>query len=458
MALSVVEIADGVRAGRFSAREILADAFARLDADNPALNAFVMVDRDGAERSAAAVDAAVARGEDPGPLAGVPFGVKDMDDAIGMRTTQGSWFLKDDPVKTADTPHVARLRAAGAVPIGKTAVCEFGLYGSTHTQLWGTTRNPHDRTKTPGGSSGGSAAAVAAGIVPFATGSDAGGSIRGPAAYCGLVGLKPSHGRIAKANGFANFSVLGHLARTVGDAARLLDVAAGPDDVDRQSLPAVGYAYARVIETLPVAGLRAAWSADLGYAAVDPEVAAIARAAAARLIGAAGLSEKPGAVSFTNILRPWVVIMLSPLREDFTRQGILPEGYDKLAPSTQFMLARSAERVGVPALPEAWAALHRLEQEAAAFFGDHDVLLTPTTAVPAFGAADLAPTVIGGRDATGSSVHPFCYLANACWNPSISVPAGLTSAGLPVGLLITVRRHRDDLALRLARISELAVA
>jgi len=453
---SVVEIADGVRAGRFSARDMLAEAFARLDAANPQLNAFVILDREGAERSAAAIDDCVARGEDPGPLAGVPFGVKDMDDAIGMRTTKGSWFLKDDPVKTADFPHIARLRAAGAVPIGKTAVCEFGLYGTTDTLLWGTTRNPFDLAKTPGGSSGGSAAAVAAGIVPFATGSDAGGSIRGPAAYCGLVGLKPSHGRIAKPNGFSNFSVVGDLARTVGDAARLLDVSAGPDDRDRQSLPPVPYRYEDIIETLEVRGLKAVWSPDMGYAAVDPEAAGIARAAAERLIAAAGLVEQPGGVVFSNILRPWAVIMLSPLREDFTRQGILPNGYDQLAPSTKFMLNRAAEREGVPTLAESWAALHRLEKEAAAFFHDNDVLLSLTTACPAYGADELAPTVIGRRDATATSVQPACYLANACWNPSISVPAGRTKAGLPVGLLITVRRHRDDIALRLARVLEQA--
>ncbi|BCW88079.1 Acylamidase [Alphaproteobacteria bacterium SO-S41] len=454
MSRTVVEIAEGVRSGRLSARTVLAEAFERLEARNPALNAFVMLDREGAERSAAEVDAKVARGEDPGLLAGVPFGVKDMDDAIGMRTTKGSWFLKDDAPKTADFPHIARLRAAGAVPIGKTAVCEFGLYGTTDSLLWGTTRNPWDVSKTPGGSSGGSSAAVAAGIVPFATGSDAGGSIRGPAAYCGLVGLKPSHGRIAKHNGFSNFSVVGDLAATVGDAARLLDVAAGPDDRDRQSLPPVSYSYEGIIETLDVRGLKAVWSPDMGYAAVDPEAAALARGAAERLIAAAGLVERPGGVVFSNILRPWAVIMLSPLREDFTRQGILPDGYDKLAPSTKFMLNRSAEREGVPTLAESWAALHRLEKEAAAFFQDNDVLLSLTTACPAYGADELAPTVIGGRDATATSVQPFCYLANSCWNPSISVPAGVTAAGLPVGLLITVRRHRDDIALRLARVLE----
>jgi len=201
---TVVEISDGVRSGHLSAVGVLQEAFDAIDAKNSLLNAFVMLDREAAERAAAIIDAKVARGEDPGALAGVPFGVKDLEDCAGFRTTQGSWFLKDTPPKTADSPHVARLRAAGAIAIGKTAAAEFGMDGATSTYLYGVTRNPWNPDKTPGGSSGGSSAAVASGMAPLATATDGGGSTRQPAAYTGLVGLKPSHGRIAKVNGFAN--------------------------------------------------------------------------------------------------------------------------------------------------------------------------------------------------------------------------------------------------------------
>ena len=180
--------------------------------------------------------------------------------------------------------HIARLRAAGAVPVGMVASAEFGMDGVTHTLAFGTTRNPWNLERTPSGSSGGSAAAVAAGMVPLATASDAGGSIRCPAHYCGLVGLKPSHGRIARDDGASDRATLGALTTTVADTARYLDVVAGPHLADRMSLPAPTVRYESAIETLETAGLRAAWSLDLGYAPVEPEVAALVEAAARRLV------------------------------------------------------------------------------------------------------------------------------------------------------------------------------
>ena len=189
---------------------------------------FVVLDPDLARRAADDVDAAVARGEDPGPFAGVPFGVKDLEDCAGMPTSHGSLLYKDRPPVAEDSIHVARLRAAGAVPVGKTAAPEFGTVAFTHTKAWGTTRNPWDTERTPGGSSGGTAAAVAAGLVPFGTASDGGGSTRIPAAFSGLVGMKPSHGRIPHPPASTSqTSVYGALTTTVADAARHLDVVPG---------------------------------------------------------------------------------------------------------------------------------------------------------------------------------------------------------------------------------------
>ncbi len=453
---SLIEISDKVRAGEWKATQMVEAAFAAIAARNPELNAFILLDTEGAYRRAAEIDAAVARGVDPGPLAGVPFGVKDLEDLAGFPTAQGCDFLKDSPPKAASSPHVERLIAAGAIPVGKTATAEFGMDSATSTFAYGVTRNPWNPKRTPGGSSGGSSSAVAAGMVPLATATDGGGSTRQPASYTSLVGLKPSHGRIAKSNGFANWSVHGGLTRSVREQARYLDVAAGPDDRDRQSLPATPYRYEDVIETLDVRGLRALWTPDCGYAVVEPEVVEITRAAAERLIAAAGLAETGGVFHPTNIFRDWGAINLYSLEDDFIRDGYLPDGWDRLSPNTQRILKRTRERKPTIDLKASWARIEQLNNEVAEFFKTHDLLMSPATALKPYPADWTSPQVIDGRDASETGAEPFGMLANACWNPSISIPAGLTSDGLPVGLQITARRHRDDILLRLARIYELA--
>ncbi|HMC42113.1 MAG TPA: amidase, partial [Acidimicrobiales bacterium] len=213
---TVIETAEAVRRGELKAAEVLDECLARIEEGTPKLNAFVHLDPDGAARAASAVDQAVAEGRDPGPLAGVPFGVKDLEDCAGMPTSLGSLLFKGRPPVAADSLHVARLRAAGAVPVGKTAAPEFGTTCYTSTKAWGTTRNPWNPEMTPGGSSG--------------------GSTRIPAAFSGLVGLKPSFGRIPHPHfGPSETAVFGALTTTVADAARHLDVVARPDDHHRAS-------------------------------------------------------------------------------------------------------------------------------------------------------------------------------------------------------------------------------
>lgn len=455
--LRATEIADRVRSGDLSARDSVAESFARLERLNPPLNAFIRTYRDAAEEAAAAVDSKVARGVDPGPLAGVPFGVKDMESCAGYQITQGSWFLKDVAPEQSDSRHIARLKAAGAIPIGVTAASEFGMDSATSTLLYGVTRNPWNTARTPGGSSGGSSAAVAAGIVPLATGTDAGGSIREPAAFTGTVGLKPSHGRIPKANGFSNWSVHGVIAANAGDAARHLDVTAGPDDGDRQSLPSPGCRYEEIIETLDVGGLKAVWSADYGYAAVEREIVEIAEAAARRLMAVARLVPTSADFAPVNIYPHWGAIFGSTLEEDFIAAGYLPDGYDRLSKSVQRVITRVRERRGTVDVKKSWQQVHLLEQQVAGFFRDNDLLFSPATSCRPYGADEAPPREIEGRDASAGGAEPFGMLANACWNPSISIPAGMTSDGLPVGLQIVARRHRDDILLRLARIAEVTM-
>jgi len=450
---TVVEVADAVRAGELKATEILDECLDAVTARNDQLNAFVHLDPDAARSAAQAVDEAVARGEDPGTLAGVPFGVKDLEDCAGMPTSHGSLLYKGRPPVAEDSAHVARLRAAGAVPIGKTAAPEFGVTAFTHTKAWGTTRNPWDLSRTPGGSSGGSAAAVAAGLVPFSTASDGGGSTRIPAAFTGLVGLKPSYGRIPHERAApSETSCYGALTTTVRDAARHLDVAAGPDRKDRASLPPPTVNYERAIDELDVGGLRALWSPDMGYAVVVPEVEEIAAAAADALIKAASLRAVDRPFSPTSPMRTWLSAGAADMWLDL-EEGMWPGCADELTGLVRASLRRTAAWT-VPQYARALRHRQQLEEEVADLFGDIDVLLTPTTAMAAYAAEGPLPMEIEGKDARRSGPVPFTMLANLCWSPSISVPAGVTREGLPVGLQIMVSPHADEVALRLAHILE----
>ena len=450
---TVIEVAESVRRGERKAMEVLDECLGEIERGNGPLNAFVHLDVDQARAAADAVDAAVGRGEDPGPLAGVPMGVKDLEDCAGMPTSRGSLLFKGRPPVAEDSVHVARLRAAGAVPVGKTAAPEFGATCFTHTKAWGTTRNPWDLSRTPGGSSGGSAAAVAAGLVPFCTASDGGGSTRIPAAFTGLVGFKASYGRIPHPSLSPSMTTsVGALTTTVADAARHLDVAAGPDDRDKVSLPPSGVVYERAIEELDTARLRVAWSPDLGFATVEPDVASLCFAAAEQLSDAAGLEWVDRPVELTDPLRVWLTSGAGDLWLDL-EPGMFPERADDFTGIVRVGLERSQD-VTMPRFARRLRWRKRLEQEVAALFRDVDVLITPATAAPAFAAEGPLPTVIAGEEVAPGMVVPFTMLANLCWNPAASVPAGLTAEGLPVGVQVIGRRHADDVVLRLARILE----
>jgi aspartyl-tRNA(Asn)/glutamyl-tRNA(Gln) amidotransferase subunit A len=452
----VVEIAAMVAEGRMSAVSMVEQCVQEIERKNDRVNAFVYQDPAAALRQAEEIDRSIRHGSKPGALSGVPFGVKDIRESVaGMPRRNGSLFHRDDLPETHDSVFIARLRAAGAIPLGKVATAEFGMDGVTHTLAHGTTRNPWNLTRTPGGSSGGSAAAVAAGMAPFCTAGDAGGSTRSPAGYTGTVGLKPSLGRIPRMDGFGDRSCPGVITTTVRDTARILDVVAGPDDCDRMTLPAPGVRYEELIDTLDVSGLRAVWSEDLGFAPVEPQVAALTRAAAFHLAEAAGLCMLDRRVRFTNVYMAANLHLTRRFAKELTQRGILPDQTHLLSPGPRYFLEKAAGFSESESF-EAMQSEMRLEQEIAAFFRGADVLLTPCHSTPAFAAEGPLPEWIAGKDASQTHGDAFPMLANIGWNPSISVPAGMTSDGLPVGLLITVRRHRDNIALRLARILETA--
>lgn len=452
---TAIEIAEAVRRGERRAVEVLDEALEAIAAGNERLGAFVHVDEAVARAAAEAVDASVAEGRDPGPFAGVPIGVKDLEDCAGMPTTRGSLaFAQRGPVE-ADSVHVARLRAAGAVPVGKTASPEFGTLNFTKTKVFGVARNPWDTALTPGGSSGGSAAAVAAGLVPVATASDGGGSTRIPASFCGLVGFKPSHGRVPMTGPpGSETAVYGLLTTTVAESARHLDVTAGPDDRDRFSLPLPLVRYESAVESLNLGGLRARWSPDMGFALCDPEVRAIAEKAARSLAEAAGLVLDDEPVVLTDPVRTWLGAGSLDLWLSL-EPGMWPGVADDLTRYSRSVLEQT-ESYPVPRVAEAARRREQLTLDAARLFDDVDIVLSPATAVPAFAAAGPPPDTIDGRPAKplGASATPFTMLANLCWNPAVSVPAGQTAAGLPVGLQVMAARHHDEIPLRLARIWE----
>ena len=460
---SMLEAAAAIRLGTYTASALLERCLAAIEAQNGSLNAFVYLDIAGARAAAAEVDARLARGDDVGPLAGVPFGVKDLEDCAGMPTTHGSLLFIDDGPVADDSIHVGRLRAAGAIPIGKTATPEFGTIQFTRSKALGVTRNPWDPTCTPGGSSGGSAAAVAAGLVPFATASDGGGSIRIPAAFSGLVGMKPSHGRVPEPDADpSQTAVLGVEVTTVADAARHLDLTAGPDDRDRLSLPPPGLSYEQAIESLDVTGLRIGWSSDLGFAVVDPDVEDLTRDAAVALAAAVGVDLIDLDIQLSDPVATWLSVGALSLWFSVADREAVLDRLDQLTPFVARGLQSTAERP-IPTLVRPMLRRQQLEADVAAIFEQVDVLLTPTTAVPAFAAEGPSPSTISGEDLTerfgagaGAMSVPFTMIANLCWNPACSVPAGLTDDGLPVGLQIMGRRHADDVVLRLARLFEQA--
>lgn len=453
---SAIEIAEAVHAGKMRARDVVQASLDAIAARDGKVNSFVHIDAEGALAAAHEVDARVARGEAVGALAGVPFGVKDNDAVKGMPTRQGSLLLKDAKAESIDSVQVMRLRAADAIPLGKVAMSEFGLDGVTHTIAHGTTRNPWKLDRTPAGSSGGSSAAVSAGLVPFATGSDALGSIRCPAAFTGTVGLKPTQGRIPRSDGFrAAESSLGALTMTVADTARYLDIVSGSHDRDRTSLPAPGLSYERAIETVDVRGLRAVYSADLGYAPVTDEVRAMTLDAARRFCKVTGIELVAETFSCTNAYVAWNALAARTLRAQFESSGFWPQHADKISPGPRNFI----ESFGTMSAHQEIAyteVCKTLEREMAAFFTGADLLITPAACCEAYAAEGPLPTVIEGRDASETNAEPYTAVGSICFCPSMSVPAGVSRGGLPIGLLVTGRRHSDEVVLRLARLWEQA--
>ena len=441
---SALEVAELVRQRQVKPLEVLDAVLARLEAVNPALNAFCLVAADSARVAAREAEIAVMKGEPLGALHGVPLSVKDVLLTRGLTTTGGS-RLFEDFVPEEDALSVGRLKAAGAVLFGKTNTSEFGHKALTENPLFGVTRNPWDPTLTPGGSSGGAAAAIASGVGPLALGTDAGGSVRIPAAFCGVFGFKPSFGRVPDRAPFGGFERVGHvgpITRTVRDAAAMLDVVAGGDDRDRSSLPRESSSYLDACDA-DVKGLHVAWAPDLGSAVVDPRVLAACENAAGvfEALGCHVEVVNPGWESAEEIFTTIVAAQFYAAWSDR-----LPEDEPQMDPT----LVRFIRRGGAVTVRDYVRAVARIEEywrEVQTFLERFDILLMPTVAVPPFAAAAPPPREIAGQEVSALGWMPFTYPFNMTGQPAASVPAGWTDEGLPVGLQIVGRRHADGTVL-----------
>ena len=443
-----VELAALIRRGELSSLEVVREVLDRIERLNPLINAYCTVVADRALDEARATDAALTDGMALGPLHGVPVSIKDLTVTEGIRTTRGS-RLFENWVPDYDAPLVERIRAAGAVILGKTNTPEFGHLAVTHNQIFGATANPWNLEHTPGGSSGGATAAVAAGLGPLAEGSDAGGSIRIPASFTGVYGLKPSLGRVPvypQRLGMESFSTSGPITRTVADAALMLDVMAGPDDRDISTLPPAPGPFFDSASAEGVEKLRIGYSPTLGYAEVEPEIARIVERAS-RVFADIGCVVEETDISIDSPADDYTLLTSAAYaaarRDDLEDvRHLLEPGYIELTEEVLGVTVADYARAGT------------LRRDLCQRFGElmqgFDLLLTPTMPVPA------RPIDEPGVKSQTKGWNPFCPPFNLTGQPAASVPCGFTAEGLPVGLQIVGRRFDEYSVLRASAAFEAA--
>lgn len=451
-------LAKAVREKELSPVEIVEAFLARIDEINPKLNAYVTLIPDSARAAAKAAEKAVMDGDTLGPIHGVPISIKDLTMTAGVRTTMGS-RVYEDHVPEANSPVVDNLLAAGGIILGKTNTPEFGWVSITDNEVFGRTNNPWNVEYTTAGSSGGAGAAAAAGLSPIALGSDGGGSVRHPASFCGLFGIKPTFGLIPRGlndEGWPTMSHIGPLARTVEDGALGLDAMSGFDARDMNSAPLPAQNFYENLQR-DLKGLRVAWSADLGFAQVDPEV----RAAFEKALSgfeALGCELREGHPDMNDAPEIFESVVFPELVGADIRY-IEADGSSKMNPLLAGFVASRKDMLARDYF-EGTRARRRLVGRVQEFFTDVDLLLTPTMAIPPFKhpGSDLSgyPTTVNGVKVGSRGWHPFTPPFNLTHQPAASVPIGFSEAGLPIGLQIVGRRFEDLLVTQAAAAFETA--
>lgn len=443
-------IAEAVRSGMADPSDLIEETARRISSINPHVAAFCALDLDRARAEARDLAERQRKGEPLGCLAGVPVAVKDTVMVRGLAAVQGSPIYRDY-VPDEDDIVVERLRAADAIIVGKTNVPELAYAGIGHNPIFATTCNPWNLERTSGGSSSGSAAAVAARLVPLAVGSDGGGSIRVPAAFCGLFGMKPSFGRVPLYPGcrderypgissWESIEHIGPMTRSVRDGALMLQIMAGPDDRDRHSIPDEGLDWMGAVETGQLAGRRIAVSEDWGFLPVDPQVRSVFRQAIETITNRLGVSVEAAHPGFPDMQGAfWAIVALDTDLRGF--RAVAATQRHEMSPHLVEFLDRAWQ---AEELTDAVQARKKVYNVMWPFMRRFDLLLTPTTLVPAFGLGIRGPEMIDGVAVPPIKWTGMTFPFNMTGQPAATVPIGLTTEGLPVGIQI-VGRHLADL-------------
>jgi amidase len=439
--MSAVELASRLSRKEVSAREVLEAHLAQIERINPKVNAIVTLVAEQAMAAAARADEAIARGGPAGVLHGLPIAHKDLVDTAGIRTTQGSPFFRDN-VPTRDAAIVTKIRSAGAITLGKTNTPEFGAGSQTFNTVFGPTRNPYDVTKTCGGSSGGAAVAVATRMLPIADGSDTGGSLRNPAAFCNVVGLRPSPGRVvSESTSWSPLSVSGPIARTVADVALFLSAIAGHNPGSPLSIDEDPAKF-RAPLGKDFKGVRVAWWRGLGGIPFEPEIRRVVDGTR-KVFETLGCVVEDAEPDFTGVDEAFPLLRYVANHARYS--ALINKRADWVKDTIKFEVAQ-AERASGADISRALARQARMFDQSRQFFERYAFFILPVTQVLPFDVNTPYPTEIAG-----TKMSTYIDWMRSCWyvtfmtGPAISVPAGFSVSGLPVGLQI-VGRHRDDLS------------
>ena len=437
--LSAVELATRIRQKQVSAREVMTAHLAQIERINPKVNAIVTLVADRAMAAAARADEMTAKGGPLGVLHGLPVAHKDLVDTAGIRTTRGSRFYSDN-VPTRDALIVERIHAAGALTLGKTNTPEFGAGSQTFNAVFGATRNPYDLSKTCGGSSGGAAVALACGMVPNPDGSDTGGSLRNPPAFCNVVGLRPSPGRVPSESGsWSPLTVQGPLARSVADVALFLSAIAGPDPRNPLSIQENGARF-RTSLSRSFKGVRVAWWRGLGGVPFEPEIRRVVDASRG-VFDELGCVVEDAEPDFDGVAEAFPILRYAANHPQYA--PLIAKNPDWVKDTIKFEVAQ-AERLTAADIGRALARQARMHEQSRQFFERYTYFVLPVTQVAPFDVTTEYPASI-----EGAAMTSYIDWMRSCWyvtfmaNPAMSVPGGFTSSGLPVGIQI-VGRHRDD--------------
>ena len=433
------ELAAMLRSKKVSAREVMQAHLAQIERVNPAVNAIVTLVADRAMADAAAADEELARGKPRGPLHGLPIAHKDLVATKGIRTTQGSPFFRDH-IPDADAPIITLIRKGGALTVGKTNTPEFGAGSHTFNPVFGATKNPYDVTRSCGGSSGGAAVSLACGMVPIADGSDTGGSLRNPAAFCNVVGFRPSPGRVSSGrNTWSPLSTSGPMARSVADVALFLSVLATPDAHSPTALADEPSRFAGRLDR-DFKGTRVAWYKDLGGIPFEPEIRRVV-SDTRHVFESLGCVVEEAEPDFSGVGEAFPTLRHLSYHASY---AALAKQRPEWIKDTIHWEIDEAERQSAADVARASARQDQMYSQVEAFFTRYDYFVLPVTQVEPFDVTIKYPTSVAG-----TSMSTYIDWMRSCWyvtfmaSPAISVPAGFTSSGLPVGLQI-VGRHRDD--------------